>query len=69
MKILVIFLLMFSLNSYGQNSRITIHAEGEKVSYNLKKCYKSGKLIRMHSGRKFKVVIYGGYAPWTKKCR
>ena len=65
MRLLIIFLfLCFNLN--GQEGKLTIKADGGKVSYSLKRCLKRGKLIKTDKGVLFKVVVWKGYAPWSK---
>lgn len=65
MKILIIILFL-TFNLYSQESKISIKAGGEKIVYNLKKCLKRGKLIKTKKGVQFKIVVWGGYAPWSK---
>jgi len=66
---LIFLFLFFSISVSSQtllnNLQITIG--DEIVNYNMKKCYKKGKIITTPNGIKLKVIIFPSYAPWGKE--
>lgn len=66
MRTLVILFILISLSGYAQDSKLTLKLDGEEVTYNMKKCYRSGKIVKSPTGKEFKIVIWGGYAPWSQ---
>ena len=65
MKKLTILLLLFAALGYGQQSRLVIKADGDSIVYDLRRCYRRGKLLKMKNGLQFKVVIWNGYTQWV----
>ena len=64
---LLIIALLFSISVSSQTlNNLKIHVGDEIVNYNMKKCYKRGKIITTPNGVKLKAVIYPSYAPWGK---
>lgn len=68
MKLLLLISMVIGLSySFSQDTgKIILNVDDESVSYDIKRCYKRGKLVRTKSGKTFKVVVWNSYAPWSK---
>jgi len=68
MRLLILFLLFsVSVSSQTLLNNLQIKVGDEIVNYDMKKCYKKGKIITTPKGVKMKVVIWPSYAPWGKE--